>query len=87
MAGLGFALERMTQGRSLTSTAGAYVYAAVLVAGPWIFTVLGIGGIDLVACPGEECPGPAIFRTIVIYNALVSAIHTGPIAVVCTRVV
>jgi polysaccharide biosynthesis protein PelG len=87
MAGLGFALERMTQGRSLTSTAGAYVYAALLVAGPWIFTVLAIGGIDLAACPTGDCPGLALFRSIIIYNALVSAILTGPIAFVCTRFV
>ncbi|MCJ2035350.1 exopolysaccharide Pel transporter PelG [Methylobacterium sp. J-068] len=87
MAGLGFALERMTQGRSLTSTAGAYVYAALLVAGPWIFTVLAIGGIDLAACPGGDCPGLPVFRSIIIYNALVSAILTGPIAFVCTRFV
>jgi len=87
MAGLGFALERMTQGRSLTSTAGAYVYAALLVAGPWIFTVLAIGGIDLAACPTDDCPGLPLFRSVIIYNALISAILTGPIAFVCTRFV
>ena len=87
MAGLGFALERMTQGRSLTSAVGAYVYAALLVAGPWIFTVLAIGGIDLAAGTGGECPGLPVFRSIIIYNALTSAILTGPIAFVCTRFV
>ncbi|RZK98202.1 MAG: hypothetical protein EOO66_00990 [Methylobacterium sp.] len=87
MAGLGFALERMTQGRSLTSTAGAYVYAALLVAGPWIFTVLAIGGIDLAACPTDDCPGLPLFRSVIIYNALISAILTGPIAFVGTRFV
>ncbi|MEH3148699.1 MAG: exopolysaccharide Pel transporter PelG [Methylobacterium frigidaeris] len=87
MAGVGFALERMTKGRSLSSTAGAYVYAALLVAGPWIFTVLGIGGVGVVACAAADCAGLQVFRTIIIYNSLTTAILTGPLAFVCTRFV
>ncbi|MFH6787359.1 MULTISPECIES: exopolysaccharide Pel transporter PelG [Methylobacterium] len=87
MAGIGFALERMTTGKSLSSTAGAYLYAAFLVAGPWIFTVLAIAGVSSAACTVADCLGLQIFRSIMIYNTCVTAILTGPLAFVCTRYV
>ncbi|GJE42606.1 exopolysaccharide Pel transporter PelG [Methylobacterium soli] len=87
MAGIGFTLERMTCGRSLSSTIGAYIYAAFLVAGPWIFTVISIGGMSLATCSSEDCPDLQVFRSVIIYNSFVCAILSSPIAFVCTRFV
>jgi uncharacterized membrane protein len=84
MAGIGFALERLTQGRSLSLAAGAYFCAAFLVGGPWIFTILGIAGISLAACQAP-CGAVLIFRSVIIYNSVFSLILTSPIAYVCTR--
>ena len=84
MAGIGFTLDRMTKGPSLSVIVGAYVYAAFLVAGPWIFTVLGIGGVSLAACTGQ-CPSVQVFRSVIIYNSVFSLVVTSPIAFVCTR--
>jgi polysaccharide biosynthesis protein PelG len=83
MAGIGFKLERMTQECSLSLTVGAYLYAAFLIAGPWIFTILGITGISLAAC--DTCNTVKIFRSIIIYNSVFSFILVNPIAYVCTR--
>jgi uncharacterized membrane protein len=86
MAGIGFTLERMTQGRSLNATVTAYFCAAFIVAGPWILTVLGIAGVSFIACEGQ-CLSVQIFRSVIIYNSLFSLIVTTPIAYVCTRFV
>jgi uncharacterized membrane protein len=86
MAGIGFTLERMTKGRSLSVAVGAYLSAAFLVAGPWIFTVLAIAGASLVACE-TQCLEVQIFRSVVIYNSVFCLVVTSPIAYVCTRFV
>jgi len=86
VAGIGFTLERMTKGRSLSVAVSAYFSAAFLVAGPWIFTVLAIAGASLVACE-RQCLEVQIFRSIVIYNSVFSLLVTSPIAFVCTRFV
>lgn len=84
MAGIGFTLERMAYNQTLTGAVGAYVYAAFLVAGPWIFIVLAIAGISLAACIGV-CLNIEIFRSVIIYNSVFSLIVTSPISYVCTR--
>jgi polysaccharide biosynthesis protein PelG len=38
-------IEAMTRRGTLSGVLGAYLYAAFLVAGPWIFTVLGLLGL------------------------------------------
>ncbi len=69
----------MTRQRSLTSIATAYIYAALLVAGPWIFTVLGIFGLSYAGC-SSPCDQLAVFRSIVIYNSLYALVVTTPLA-------
>ena len=86
MAGIGFTLERLAHGRTLSSVAAAYVYAAALVAGPWIFTVLGVAGISFAACT-TACDDLQVFRSIIIYNSVFSLIWSSPIAFVATRFV
>ncbi|MCB1505173.1 MAG: exopolysaccharide Pel transporter PelG [Hyphomicrobiaceae bacterium] len=77
-------LERLTHKRSLTLIGGAYVVAALLVAGPWIFTVLGLIGLGVTAC-ADGCDELALFRTIVIYSSMFSLIVTSPIAFLFAR--
>jgi polysaccharide biosynthesis protein PelG len=84
MAGIGFTLERMAHGRVLSGAVGSYIYAAFLVSGPWIFTVLGIAGVSQIACPGP-CMGVQAFRSVIIYNSAFALIVTSPIAFVATR--
>ena len=79
MASTNATLEWMTRQRSLTSIATAYIYAALLVAGPWIFTVLGIFGLSYAGC-SSPCDQLAVFRSIVIYNSLLALVVTTPLA-------
>jgi uncharacterized membrane protein len=79
MSGINIAIERMTRQRSLSTVAVAYVYAALLVAGPWIFTILGIVGLSSTGCTAA-CDQLTLFRSIVIYNSLFSLVVTSPLA-------
>src|SRR6267154_961527 len=79
MSGIGTTIERMTRQRSMSTIVTAYVYAAVLVAGPWIFTMLGIVGLSAAGC-SAGCDELVLFRSIVIYNSLVSLVVSSPLA-------
>lgn len=72
-------IEWMTKQRGLTSIALAYVYAALLVAGPWIFTILAIFGLSSAEC-SSDCDQLPLFRSIVIYNSLYALVVTSPLA-------
>lgn len=79
MSGINARIERMTRQRALSGIAAAYVCAALMVAGPWIFTMIGVAGLSAVSCasPCEQLP---LFRTIVIYNSMFSLVVTSPLA-------
>ncbi len=84
MAGIGFTLERMARGGSLTSVVGAYGHAVMVVAGPWIFTLIGLAGTSFVACDAG-CRDVQVFRSIIIYNSVFALIASSPIVFVSTR--
>ena len=79
MSGIGTTIEQKTRQRSMTTIVTAYVYAAVLVAGPWIFTMLGIVGLSATGC-SAGCDELVLFRSIVIYNSLFSLVVSSPLA-------
>ena len=85
MISINIVIEGMTKQRALSSLFGAYLYAAFLVAGPWIFTVIGL------LCVTATCDGPCTdlttFRSIVIYNSMYALIMTSPLAFVAGRYV
>jgi uncharacterized membrane protein len=86
MGSINLTLERMSRRRALSSVAAAYVYAALLIAGPWIFTVVGLAGLSSAHCP-DPCGGLVVFRSIVIYNSMSSLVLTSPLAFLCARYV
>ncbi|MBV8589968.1 MAG: exopolysaccharide Pel transporter PelG [Acetobacteraceae bacterium] len=69
----------MTRQRALSGIAAGYVCAALMVAGPWIFTIIGITGLSAIRC-NAACEQLPLFRTIVIYNSMFSLVVTSPIA-------
>ena len=79
MSGINITIERMTRQRALSGIVAAYIYAALLVAGPWIFTMLGIVGLSSTGC-SADCDQLTLFRSIVIYNSLFSLVVTSPLA-------
>ncbi|WP_212223881.1 exopolysaccharide Pel transporter PelG [Bradyrhizobium lablabi] len=85
MTGINITIEAMTRRGTLAGVFSAYTYAALLVAGPWIFTVLGLFSLGA-ACTGN-CIDLTIFRSIVIYNSMYALIVTSPLAFLCGRFV
>jgi uncharacterized membrane protein len=85
MAGIGFALRRLTQQDNLGGIATAYAHAALVSSGPWLFTIIALAGIDLL---GPRLVDPAalgLFRVIVIYNFAFSLVIAGPITMIANR--
>ncbi len=77
-------IELMTRRGTLSGMFGAYLYAAFLVAGPWIFTVVGLLGLSAVSCDGF-CDEMTVFRSIIIYNSMYALIVTSPLAFIIGR--
>jgi uncharacterized membrane protein len=77
-------IEAMTSRGSLSGVLGAYLYAAFFVAGPWIFTVLGLLSLSAATCDGS-CIDLTVFRSIVIYNSMYALVVTSPLAFISGR--
>lgn len=87
MSAVNVTLEWMTRQRTLTGVAAAYAYAALLVAGPWIFTVIGLLGLGSSGCDASGCGELQTFRSVVIYNSMFALVVSSPIAFLCGRCV
>jgi polysaccharide biosynthesis protein PelG len=87
MSSTNITLEAMTRHGALSSLFGAYLYAAMLVAGPWIFTVLGFFCLSTGATCDGACTDLIIFRSVVIYNSMYALIVTSPLAFITARYV
>jgi polysaccharide biosynthesis protein PelG len=86
MTSINITIEEMTRRGTLSGVFGAYSYAALLVAGPWIFTVIGLFCLSAATCDGN-CIDLTIFRSIVIYNSMYALIVTSPLAFLSGRYV
>jgi len=86
MTSINITIEAMTRRGTLSGVFGAYSYAALLVAGPWIFTVIGLFCLSGTTCAGN-CVDVTIFRSIVIYNSMYALIVTSPLAFLSGRYV
>ncbi|MGD9784907.1 MAG: exopolysaccharide Pel transporter PelG [Hyphomicrobiaceae bacterium] len=87
MAGIGFELRDLARQQSFTTIIRAFGHAAVVAAGPWIFTILSLATITIV---GEQVAGRqtlASFRAVIIYAFAVSLVLTAPVTIVATRLV
>jgi polysaccharide biosynthesis protein PelG len=84
MTSVNTTIEAMTRRGTLAAIFGAYSYAALLVAGPWIFTVVGLFSLSAATCEGT-CIDLTIFRSILIYNSMYALIATSPLVFVGGR--
>ncbi len=78
------AIERLTRQGALSGMVAAYGYAALLVAGPWIFTALGLVSLGSAECDGT-CAELTAFRSVVIYNSMFALIISSPLAFAAGR--
>jgi polysaccharide biosynthesis protein PelG len=87
MAGIGFALQRLSNEDNLLSRAASMGHAAVIAAGPWIFTILSLGIITLTTEPLAGLQTLETFRCAVISAFAISLVTTSPVAIITTRLV
>lgn len=87
MAGIGFALRSLSRQETLSGVARASGHAAIIAAGPWLFTVFSLATITALS---ERIAGHAAlssFRAVVIYAFATSLVLAAPITIVATRLV
>ncbi len=85
MAGIGFTLRSLAARDALSARAAAYGHAALTSAGPWLFTILALAGIQ---AAGTRLTAPeevGAFSVVVIYNFCFSLVIAGPVTMVATR--
>ena len=85
MAGIGFLLRKLINKDDLTSIVCGYLFSTLITTGPWLFTILALGGIAIF---GEQLTSQnqmSVFRLIIIYNFSFSLVIAGPITMVVTR--
>ena len=87
MAGIGFQLRRLARQDTISSMLAAAGHAAVIAAGPWLFTIFALATITFAA---DQISGLAVlanFRAIIIYAFATSLVMAAPITIVATRLV
>lgn len=85
MAGIGFQLRKLSRQETISSVVAAAGHAAVIAAGPWLFTIFSLAAITALT---EEIVGRqtvSTFRVIVIYAFATSLVLTAPVTIVATR--
>src|SRR5215470_19391766 len=86
MAGIGFELRKLVERDSLVAPVAALSHAAVIAAGPWIFTIFALGLVSAL-CGVEGSDGTLSgFRVAVIYAFALSQVATAPVVMVATRI-
>jgi polysaccharide biosynthesis protein PelG len=87
MAGIGFELRRLNQEDTLSSAFASAGHAAVIAAGPWLFTIFALAAITLATDQIAGLAALSNFRAIVIYAFALSLIFSAPATIVATRLV
>ncbi len=87
MAGIGFQLRRLARQDTISSIVAAAGHAAVIAAGPWLFTIFALAAISFIADQISGRDVLANFRAIVIYGFATSLVMAAPVTIVATRLV
>ncbi|MEZ5857338.1 MAG: exopolysaccharide Pel transporter PelG, partial [Hyphomicrobiaceae bacterium] len=87
MAGIGFQLKRLANRDTITSLVSAGGHAAVIAAGPWLFTILSLAGIGITTERLVGLDTLAEFRVLIIYAFAASLVLAAPVTIVATRLV
>ena len=86
MAGIGFVLRKLTRQDDLLGILQGFAHSALASNGPWLFTVMALGGLSLFADRAGHLGALEAFRVIIIYNFAFSLVMSGPLLIVLTRV-
>lgn len=86
MAGIGFTLKKMFGDETFTNRGKAYLYSALVAAGPWIAAVITVNTIIFIM--GFAIRGTAekeLFMGTIVYSFVFSQIITAPWQLIITR--
>ncbi|MGE0699346.1 MAG: exopolysaccharide Pel transporter PelG, partial [Hyphomicrobiaceae bacterium] len=87
MAGIGFELRKLAERDTLSTVLAAGGHAAVIAAGPWLFTILALAGIGITTERLVGLDRLAEFRVVIIYCFALSLVLSAPVTIVATRLV
>ena len=85
MAGIGFELRKLMAPGTYTAHARAYTYAAIVGAGPWLSSVLGLAVLGALAVDPSDFETRQTFASTVVYVFGGTLVLTGPLQMVVTR--
>ena len=85
MAGIGFALRALSRQETLSAVAKASGHAAVIAAGPWLFTIASLAAITAASERISGYDALATFRAVIIYAFATSLVLSAPVTIVATR--
>ena len=85
MAGIGFVLRKLAARQDLAGIFQGYLYSAIISSGPWLFTILAIGGLVTIGSNFLYQDALTNFRIIIIYNFAFSLVLSSPVFMVGTR--
>ena len=87
MAGIGFRLRSLSEQENLLAPVASIVHAAIIAAGPWIFTVVALALVDRFTSSTVPIAVLDSSRLLIIYAFALSLLGTSPIVIVATRLV
>ena len=85
MAGIGFQLRKLARQDTISSILAAAGHAAMIAAGPWLFTIVALASITIATDRIAGTATLANFRGIVIYAFAISLVCSAPVVIVATR--
>ena len=87
MAGIGFALRTLARQETFSALVKASGHAAIIAAGPWLFTIFSLATITALAERIVGYDTLSTFRAVVIYAFATSLVLVAPVTIVATRLV
>lgn len=85
MAGIGFALRKLSRRDDLLGILQGFAHSSLASAGPWLVTILALGGVALLCSRHMHSTELATFRIVIIYNFAFSLVLSGPLVMLVTR--
>lgn len=84
MAGIGFALKKLSSQDNLASRSLAAGHAILIASGPWIVIMAGLALLSTLVTPIMGLRDTTFFNVLVIYSFALSLVITAPIALEAT---
>ncbi len=78
MAGIGFALQKLSRRGDILGIVAAYMHAALASSAPWLFTIMALAAVIIYAGPTQLDFDMLTIRMMIIYNFAFSLVFTSP---------